>query len=175
MLFFNMVEQFHIKIQAKVRGRLQEDVDPEVSKRLRSLSTMLAGDASKMLEAFKKAGDHRALRAHLIVEEVGEALQALAEGDEERLLDALADLQYVTQGTAVTYDLPLEEAFTEVHRSNMTKEPQISDPDRARVRAKGPNYSPPDLRSVLHAWRGDLQEVRTQSVEFDSRVDQQPV
>ena len=49
--------------------------------------------------------------------------------------------------------LPLDKAFAEVHRSNMTKRVQTNDPDKARVRDKGPGYEPPDLARVLEEHR----------------------
>jgi len=41
--------------------------------------------------------------------------------DKRKLTKELADLLYVVYGTAVTFGLPLEEVFEEVHRSNMSK------------------------------------------------------
>src|SRR5438128_5373002 len=38
-----------------------------------------------------------------------------------RLLKELADLRYVVEGTAVALGLPIEDAYAEVHRSNMSK------------------------------------------------------
>lgn len=95
----------------------------------------------------------RANRAHLMVEELSELMAAMREGDEVKALDALADLLYVVLGTADTFDLPVAAAFAEVHRSNMTKEAQADDPERARCRDKGPRYSPPDLEGVLREHR----------------------
>jgi predicted HAD superfamily Cof-like phosphohydrolase len=93
------------------------------------------------------------LSAHLLAEEVGEALIALGQGNEIEFLDGLADLLYIICGRAAQFNLPLAEAFWEVHRSNMTKEKQPTDPGAARVRQKGPNYSPPDLISLLEEHR----------------------
>lgn len=93
------------------------------------------------------------LRSHLHLEETAEGILALAKGDEVQYLDALADLLYVLLGTAVMYDLPIEEAFAEVHLSNMSKEKQEHDPSKERVRDKGPNYRPPDIAGVLKRYR----------------------
>ncbi len=46
----------------------------------------------------------------------------------------------------MTFKLPLHSAFTEVHRSNMTKEPKVAGD---RCRDKGNGYTPPDLMTVL--------------------------
>lgn len=103
------------------------------------------------LEARVGDEDKRYVRAHLTLEETGEWLIALGHCDEVASLDALADRLYVLFGDAVTYDLPLQEAFVEVHLSNMTKQRRSDDP--GRLRDKGLNYRPPDLKSVLHAYR----------------------
>ena len=88
------------------------------------------------------------LRARLIMEEAGEAMDALlARGSLSEIAKELADLLYVTFGTAVSLGIDLGPVFEEVHKSNMTK-------DAANRRAdgkilKGPNYVPPDVVSVL--------------------------
>lgn len=107
------------------------------------------------------------LRGALISEEAEEVLEELDALDflysinEEAnvnavasLLKELADLQYVLSGTAVAFGLPLDEAFTEVHRSNMSK---LGDDGKALFREdgkvlKGPNYRAPDLSSIAQAW-----------------------
>ena len=61
------------------------------------------------------------LRLLLIAEEYNELRHAIKQNDIVEIADALADLQYVVIGAAVSYGIPLEEVFEEVHRSNMTK------------------------------------------------------
>lgn len=58
------------------------------------------------------------------------------------LLKELADLRYVTDGAAVALGLPIDEAFQEVHASNMSK---LGEDGKPIVRAdgkvlKGPQY-----------------------------------
>lgn len=109
-------------------------------------------DMAHDLEARVKQ-DPRYLRAHLILEEAGELVKAMAVGDLEETLDGLADLSYVTVGTAVQFELPLAEAFEEVHSSNMTKSGGgQSDP---RVRNKGEGYVPPNIAALLEGYRDD--------------------
>lgn len=67
--------------------------------------------------------DLRTCRAHLMCEELGELLAAMAAGDEVTALDGYADLLYVVIGTGVAFDWPLLGAFAEAHASNMTKAP----------------------------------------------------
>jgi predicted HAD superfamily Cof-like phosphohydrolase len=91
-------------------------------------------------------------RACLMVEELGELLEAMADGDVVDALDALCDLRYVTDGTvlelgfAPTFDL----AFAEVHRSNMSKvvDGKVQRDPMGKV-LKPEGYTPPDLAGLL--------------------------
>lgn len=47
----------------------------------------------------------RFVRARLIVEEVGELFIAVQENNREQIIDACADLEYVTCGAALLYDI----------------------------------------------------------------------
>lgn len=145
------VAEFHKKLDIDYHQDLQECLCcPELDE----ISDMMAPIAEELLKKFKETKDYRLLRAHLIAEEgIVELFSAMSSGDEVRVLDALADLTYVTSGAAVTFDLPLTEAFDEVHASNMTKEKQPKDKDQARVRDKGPNFRAPDLESILRSHR----------------------
>jgi predicted HAD superfamily Cof-like phosphohydrolase len=65
--------------------------------------------------------------------------------------DALADLKYVVEGTALVWGIPLEACFLEVHRSNMSK---LKPDGHPLLRAdgkvlKGPNYRAPDLKQII--------------------------
>lgn len=95
------------------------------------------------------AFDARIIRAHLMMEELAEVLEGLAQRDRLKTLDGLADLSYVTHGTAVAYALPLDEAFDEVHFSNMTK--AVRKADDTRLRDKGTSYVAPNLEKLLEA------------------------
>lgn len=97
--------------------------------------------------AFKNSADKRYLRAELILEEAAEIIHALAVKNEVLLFDGLVDLLYVTLGTCVVYDLPAEEGFAEVHRSNMTKGAQAA--AHSGDRGKGAGFVPADVGRVL--------------------------
>lgn len=101
-------------------------------------------------------------RMRLLSEEYNEVMEELARltvpsSAEEtlqkfrRLLKELADLRYVLEGAAVTFGLPIDPAFAEVHRSNMSKLDDDGKPikDPGGKVLKGPNYSPADLSSLL--------------------------
>lgn len=130
-------------------------------------------DVFDMLLEFHKTYNHpinepfteglKALRATLISEEALEVeeelwpvdkiptdrgdLEVEIEVDKKKLTKELADLMYVTIGTAVTFGLPLREVFAEVHKSNMSKLGPDGKPiyrEDGKV-LKGPNYKEPDL------------------------------
>ena len=108
--------------------------------------------ATAMEEMMKTCTDPRLARTQLMVEELGEAILGLANCDELETLDGLADLEFVTKGTAIAFGLPLPQAVDEVCASNLTKAPRKK--DDIRLRDKGPNYVPPNLKRVLALHRG---------------------
>jgi predicted HAD superfamily Cof-like phosphohydrolase len=93
------------------------------------------------------------VRLQMHVEEGGELAEAWAEGSLVKVLDALTDISYVTDGTYLTHGLDRVKvaADEEVHRSNMSKldldgKPIIHASGRV---VKPPHYSPPDLAPLL--------------------------
>ncbi|NEA43140.1 hypothetical protein [Streptomyces sp. SID11385] len=99
-----------------------------------------------------------ALRRTLLAEEFAEVDEAAGEvaGDAGALphfAQELADLVYVTYGTALTHGIDLDAVLAEVHRANMSK----LGPDGSPVRRadgkvmKGPHYRAPDIAAVLRA------------------------
>lgn len=110
------------------------------------------------------------LRMSLILEEVGELAEALGSDgtvtggieDARAMLerdkfdspssiveaaDALADIEYVTAGTAVEMGIPLGLVLSEVHRSNMTKKGAARRADGKIL--KSASYEPPRIAEVL--------------------------
>jgi predicted HAD superfamily Cof-like phosphohydrolase len=90
------------------------------------------------------------MRLRLIREETDELASAFAAGDLVAVADAIADLLYVTVGTAVTCGIDLRPVFAEVHRSNMTKDAARGPGADGKV-VKGPGFRPPDLAPLLRA------------------------
>ena len=92
------------------------------------------------------------LRLDLINEEVGELCEAVEYNDMIEIADALTDILYVTYGMGAALGIDLDKCFEEVQRSNMSKLGEDGKPmyrEDGKV-LKGPNYSPPDLTSVLN-------------------------
>ena len=86
------------------------------------------------------------MRIRLILEELAELSAALQKEDIEEVCKETADLLYVVFGLAVQMGLPIDRIFSEVHRSNMTKE---SIKDKGGKIVKGVNYSPANLSAII--------------------------
>jgi phosphoribosyl-ATP pyrophosphohydrolase len=122
----------------------------------------------------------KAMRARLLLEELGELLVAAGHHDEVGVADGLADLAYVTAGTAVEWGIPLGPVFEAVHTSNMSKFPPCPDCNESGLQgpiglatacepcggrgrhvfkdahgkvAKPPTFQPPNIAAVLDKHR----------------------
>lgn len=65
--------------------------------------------------------------------------------------DALGDIEYVTNGAALEFGIPLPKVVAEIHRSNMTKLDNDGKPIY-RIDGKilkGESYEPPNLEPIL--------------------------
>lgn len=93
------------------------------------------------------------LRYKLLEEENSEYLEAALKGDLVEVADALGDALYILCGTMLSHGLQaeMEKVFAEIHRSNMSKLGSNGEPlyrEDGKV-IKGPNFTPPDLLSLL--------------------------
>ena len=116
--------------------------------------------------------DRRLIRAKLMVSELAEVLEALANRDDVALADGLTDLHYVVTGTSLTYNIPEAEVFEEVHASNMTKDTaQDAVVNHSGARGKdAPEYRPPDIRKALEAARAATGLIRRQAYREGNRL-----
>lgn len=155
------VEEFYRKNGFRMRKPLSEELDQLndlekgcVDVSLKDVSVALATMAKRLLDtALQVQGrESRIWQAHLLVEELSELLSAMLTMDENALADALADLLFVTAGTALSFDIPLPEVFREVCRSNLTKT-RSTDDVRMRSCKKSPDYSPPDIKDAIKRGR----------------------
>ena len=103
-------------------------------------------------EEDEEYGDLFNLRMALVKEEIEEYWKAYEGEDLVELADAICDLVYVLVGTAVSFGIPFDKCFAEVHRSNMSK----ANPDGSVNRRedgkilKSDQFSPPDLRKIIY-------------------------
>jgi predicted HAD superfamily Cof-like phosphohydrolase len=91
------------------------------------------------------------VRQSFLAEEVDELREAEDAGDLVEIADALADIVYFAIGTAITYGIPFDQVFAEVHRSNMTK---FDADGHCEVRPdgkilKGPYFERPRISQIL--------------------------
>jgi Phosphoribosyl-ATP pyrophosphohydrolase len=86
-------------------------------------------------------------RIRLITEELAELAKAVAVGNKTEIADGLADLTWVVLGTAVEFDVPFNDVWDEVKKSNYTK--VGGKPDAGGKIIKPIGYKAPDIDSIL--------------------------
>jgi len=92
------------------------------------------------------------LRIKLLEEEVAEYAEAARSGDLVEVLDALADIGYILAGTIINHGMQeiYDDAFREVHRSNMAKlvDGKVLRREDGKV-MKPSDWQPPELAQFL--------------------------
>ena len=92
------------------------------------------------------------LRIKLLSEEVQEYAEAARNGDLVEVLDALADIGYILAGTIINHGMQYiyDDAFNEVHRSNMAKlvDGKVIRRDDGKV-LKPEGWQPPQLAQFV--------------------------
>ena len=92
------------------------------------------------------------LRIKLLSEEVEEYAEAARTGDLVEVLDALADIAYILAGTIINHGMQeiYDDAFNEVHRSNMAKlvDGKVIRREDGKV-MKPEGWQPPQLAKFL--------------------------
>ena len=110
------------------------------------LKFMVASDQNE--KGFTKQSD---LYFKLIREEFDELVKAYFEKDIVEIADGCADLKWVIEGLENSLDLPQQEVWDEVARSNLSK---ISETGKVLKRNDGKvlkpeGWTPPDIKSIL--------------------------
>ncbi len=96
------------------------------------------------------------MRLNLLHSEVAELMRAEQRGDMAQVAHELADVLYVTIGTAVQYGINIDPVFSEVHRANMAK--RWADGKFHAHRGTGKiqkpkGWTPPDVTGVLKGYK----------------------
>lgn len=149
----DQVREFHKKYKFSIDKRLADEGTKVI---FDAKDLEYTGDRIEILvktikvaaNAGKKGGDDRLYRVYLILGEVLEICRALDARDEIELADGLGDLRYVTDGTAVTYGIPIEAIFEEIHKSNMTKAQSDLCDDETRDN-KTNSFVLPDIEGII--------------------------
>lgn len=99
----------------------------------------------------------RELRKKLLTEEFNEYLEGEHNNDIVEISDALGDMMYIIYGTAVSYGLPIDEIFAEIHASNMSKLDENGKPiyrEDGKV-LKSNLYFKPDIKKIIDSKIGE--------------------
>lgn len=95
----------------------------------------------------------RNLRIKLLMEEFHEYIDAEMDSDMVEISDALGDMIVIIIGTALSYGIPLDKIWNEIHKSNMAK----IDEDTGKVIRrddgkviKPESWTPPDIQGILY-------------------------
>jgi predicted HAD superfamily Cof-like phosphohydrolase len=91
------------------------------------------------------------LRKRLVEEELSELIQALDTRDMIEVADGIADSIYVLIGMALSFGIPLAEVWTEVQRTNMSKEGGSTRADGKILKPEG--WKPPDIAAILESYK----------------------
>lgn len=119
---------------------------------LRDINKMMHAMSQQLLELAKKSKGKALIRMHLLMEELAELGDALADENKVGALDALGDIQYVTDGAFLAFGLAeaKDAAIAEIHRANLSKLDENGQPvlnEAGRV-LKSDQYAPPNLQGV---------------------------
>lgn len=104
------------------------------------------------------AADTIDMRLDLIEEEYAELLDGVVSRSLAETADAIIDLVYVALGFGHALGLPLDELWSEVHRSNISKAGGPRRPDGKVLKPEG--WQPPNIIKVLldAATRAEVQD-----------------
>ncbi len=151
---YELVKEFHRVFGHAIEGA---PLTPDV-KVMKFRTRFLLEEISELILALggRWTGSQHLGRAVELIERARD--QVLAAKDYEfnnvdlvEVADALGDLDYITNGAALVFGIPLPEVTAEIHRSNMTKLGTDGKPiynDEGKV-IKGPNYETPQLEMIL--------------------------
>ena len=96
-------------------------------------------------------GEQSALYMKLIAEEYSELIDGYKNKDLVEIADACADLKWVIEGLEHTLNIPQQEVWNEVSRSNLAK---IGSDGKVHKRADGKvmkpeGWTPPNIKAII--------------------------
>jgi predicted HAD superfamily Cof-like phosphohydrolase len=155
VLFFNSVFAVDVKDEPCF-----PDMDQSMSRELKNLSEVIASLSAGLLQRVEERGGNICgMRVHLMLEELGEVIEAMSDGDAVKTLHECADLGWVFVGTLISLGLwPwFGHAFDELNRANHSKIGRDGKPLKTpggRI-IKGPDFAMANMKKVLpeRFWR----------------------
>ena len=147
-----LVEEFHKKFKHPVESKLKIPNIKIIKLRLR----LILEEFSELVEAnINAAGTGIYIIEDLanIDDQISKLTDKQLNVDLIEVADALGDIKYVVDGTALVYGIPLNEISNEIHKSNMSK----LDPETGKAIyslngkiLKGSDYFKPDIKKILY-------------------------
>lgn len=150
--FQDLVTDFHVKFKRSVGKFIGDNFDNEKERKLRA--ALVLEEACEFVEAcgFEPLDLFHAT-PNILASQRGDGLLAdqlrPIEPNFPEAVDALADLLYVTFGSAVTFGVSMTTPFIHVHRSNLTKTGGGIREDGKIL--KGPDFKPTNMPGTLEA------------------------
>lgn len=141
------VTEFHEAMRQPVLDRPQIPHDDRVRLRLR----LIAEEFFELLDA--SLASTSATKLSIAKENVKEAIKGVLCVDLPELADALADIDYVVEGTRLEFGIDGAPIASEVHATNMAKLGSSVRSDGKIQKPEG--WSPPDIARLLReqGWR----------------------
>jgi predicted HAD superfamily Cof-like phosphohydrolase len=158
MDYLRMVEEFHRSFELHGPSRptipVARDMDyiGVEKEALRDTAYALGQFSQNLLDLANASGSVAFMRLHLIIEETAELAEAMHDKSLVETMDALCDIQYVVSGAVLALGMHhhFDDAFQEVHRSNMDKlvdGKPVKSPGGRVIKPAG--WTPPDIHAVL--------------------------
>lgn len=150
---FEMVREFHMAFGHPAPDTLTEPDLKTIKLRLSLITEELSELFEAVVDKSSACGVDSSSCFKELQASIGSLIQDDITYDVVEAADALADIVYVTNGTAAVMGLPFDKINSEVHSSNMSKLGEDGRPiydENAKV-LKGPNYFKPAIRGILDA------------------------
>lgn len=108
---------------------------------------------TRLLELRKKLLNEELIELNMEIDYLLEEIKVFGAPKAEtkaKMYKELADLQYVLSGMVVALGIPMQEVFSRIHKSNLSKLVEGKPLKREDGKLlKGPNYIPPELSDLV--------------------------
>lgn len=148
-----LVKEFHTAFDHPVEKELKRPDVKTVKLRLK----LILEEFSELVDATLSIQGMKSHKVASLLKDADKELDKLIEEDLDidiiETADALGDIKYVVDGTALVFGIPLNDVFEEIHKSNMSKLDPITGKaifdDNHKIQ-KGDKYFKPNINSILY-------------------------